>query len=439
MKVIVIGSGGREHAIAWALSKSPCVDEVLVCPGNGGTATESKCRNVSGKSVSIALKEHCDMAVVGPEVPLASGLADEFRANGIPCVGASRAAARLESSKDYAKSFMRQYGAAAPESKTFTDAASAKEYIKEHGCPIVIKADGLAAGKGVSVAAGIKDALDAVDDIMLSSRLGGAGSTVVVEDYLEGVEMSVLCAVSVKDGEGVIVPFLPARDHKRLRDRAQGPNTGGMGAVCPLPDVDSKIMEAFGKDILRPTLRGLKAESAASKSFDYRGFIFFGVMITKAGPKLLEYNVRLGDPETQAVLPLMKSDFAMLCSEIANGTLKETVGKDAIEWKSGFVVSPCVVSGGYPGAYKKGMKITLDEGLFDDAGGGAKLFIAGAESKDGLLVTSGGRVLCLSAYGKTFSEARDAAYKAVSGVHFDGAFYRTDIGLPGAAVSGRLG
>lgn len=448
MKVIVAGSGGREHAIAWALSKSPLVEEVLVCPGNGGTERERKCRNAQGNAIDIALTEHCALAVIGPEVPLAEGMADEFRAAGIPCVGASKKAARLESSKDYAKSFMKRYGVSAPSSETFNDASSAKEYVKKHGAPIVIKADGLAAGKGVTVAATVLDALDAIDDIMLSDRLGGAGSAIVIEDYLEGVEMSVLAAVSVKGGEGIILPFLPARDHKRLLDGALGPNTGGMGAVCPLPDVDIITMAAFDKDILQPTLEGLKAESAADVSFDYRGFIFFGVMITATGPKLLEYNVRLGDPETQAVLPLMQSDFAVLCDAIAGGTLKQKHEADSkfIKWRSGFVASPCVVSSGYPNEYEIGKAITFDDGVFGIKaieGGGdncdaPKLFIAGAKNKDGTLITSGGRVLCLSAYGKTFDEARDAAYKAIKAVHFDGAFYRKDIGLPGAAVSGRL-
>lgn len=441
-KTIVVGSGGRESAIAWALAKSPLVEEVIVCPGNGGTASLNKCRNETGEPLRVAIKEHCTLAVIGPEVPLAEGLADRFRKAGIPCAGAGEDAALLESSKDFAKDFMIRHGVSCPGSAAFTDANEAKEYIKENGAPIVIKADGLAAGKGVTVAATVEDALKAVDDIMLSDRLDGAGDKVVIEDYLEGVEMSVLAAVSVFQDEnmpeGVIVPFLPARDHKRLLDGANGPNTGGMGAVCPLPDADDKLMEEFNNRILQPTLEGL-----IDDVFDYQGFIFFGVMITKDGPKLLEYNVRLGDPETQAVLPLMESDFAALCIAITDGTLNDYApsGASALKWKKGYVCAPCMVSSGYPGKYEKGKEITIGHEALDKTG--AKIFIAGASMQDGAnggkLVTSGGRVLCASAFGGTLDEARDAAYKALDAIHFDGAFYRHDIGLPGAASSGKIG
>jgi phosphoribosylamine--glycine ligase len=313
--------------------------------------------------------------------------------------------------------------------------------VRKHGAPIVIRADGLAAGKGVTVAATVEDALAAVTDIMDSGRVGNAGKKLVIEDYLEGVEISVLAAVSVtpetaKKGTARIIPFMPARDHKRLNDGAKGPNTGGMGAVCPLSDVTPDIMDKFNKDILQPTLKGL-----ISEKFDYRGFIFFGVMITKDGPKLLEYNVRLGDPETQAVLPLMDFDFAAMCCSIINGTLD----RFAFQWKKGFVVAPCIVSGGYPGKYEKGKPITVQQQLYKNSG--SKIFIAGAQldrrtqssDPDATgLVTSGGRVLACSTYGDTFEDAWKKAYEAVSSVHFDGEFYRKDIGLPGAAVSGEL-
>ena len=446
MNIIVVGSGGREHTICWKLAQSSIVDKVVVVPGNGGTAYEEKCLNVNPKDcdyiaegenpyVAIAKHENCRMAVIGPEDPLAEGLADIFWAADIPCVGPKKAGAQLEASKDLSKNFMKKYGVACAASETFTSKTEACDYIKKHGAPVVVKADGLAAGKGVVVAATVDEALAAVDDLMESGRVGDAGKKLVIEDYLQGVEISVLAAVSVTPeyavgGNATIVPFLPARDHKRLQDGAKGPNTGGMGAVCPLDDVSEKTMLAFDKDILQPTLEGLIKEK-----FDYRGFIFFGVMLTSKGPKLLEYNVRLGDPETQAVLPLMNFDFAAMCTAILNGTLKNF----GMEWKPGYQVAPVVVSGGYPGAYKKGVEISLNEGLL--AASSAKVFVAGAvagrrHEKD--LLTSGGRVLACSAYGETFKEAWERAYQGISAVKFSGAFYRKDIGLPGAAESGKL-
>ncbi len=359
---------------------------------------------------------------------MADGLADEFWAAGIPCVGPKKAAAQLEASKDLAKAFMKKYSVAAPSSETFTEQAAAVDYIKSKGAPIVLKADGLAAGKGVVVAKTVDEAVAAVDDLMNSGRVGDAAKKLLVEDYLAGIEMSVLAAVSVtpegaKAGKAAILPFLPARDHKRLNDGAKGPNTGGMGAVCPLSDVTPDIMEAFDKTILQPTLRGLVAEG-----FDYRGFIFFGVMITEDGPKLLEYNVRLGDPETQAVLPLMDFDFAALCKAISDESLKGF----EMKWKNEFAVAPVAVSGGYPGSYPKGKAISIDQKVIDQ--NGAKVFVAGAMGKESLQ-TSGGRVLAVCAKGQSFDEAWKKAYAAMQGVSFEGMFYRKDIGLPGAAVS----
>lgn len=446
MNIIVVGNGGREHTICWKLAQSSLVDKVVVVPGNGGTACEEKCVNVNPKDcdyikegenpyVAIAKHENCRMAVIGPEDPLADGLADVFWNADIPCVGPKKAAAQLEASKDLSKNFMKKYGVACAGSETFVNKDAACEYIKKHGAPIVIKADGLAAGKGVVVAATEQEALDAVTDIMDSGRVGDAGKKIVIEDYLEGVEISVLAAVSVTpeyavQGSATIVPFLAARDHKRLMDGAKGPNTGGMGAVCPLDDVSEETMIQFEKDIMAPTLEGLIKEK-----FDYRGFIFFGVMLTKQGPKLLEYNVRLGDPETQAVLPLMDFDFAAMCTAILNGSLKDF----SFEWKPGYQVAPVVVSGGYPGDYKKGLQITFNEAILNAST--AKVFVAGAVSGRrgaGDMLTSGGRVLACSAYGDTFKEAWEKAYQGISAVKFDGAFYRKDIGLPGAAESGKL-
>lgn len=451
VKVIVVGSGGREHTIAWKLAQSSSVDEVICVPGNGGTASENKCRNIPLKQdyitdganpyVEIAKHEGVTFAVIGPEDPLAAGIADAFWNAGIPCVGPKSAGAQLEASKDLAKEFMAKYNVACPASKTFTDEKSAHDYIDQHGAPIVIKADGLAAGKGVVVAATAAQAHDAVKDLMVDGRVGNAGSKLVIEDYLEGVEISILAAVSVtpdftKNGQSTIVSFTPARDHKRLFDGAKGPNTGGMGAVTPLDDVTPEIMAKFNSDILEPTLKGLMAEG-----FDYRGFIFFGVMITKDGPKLLEYNVRLGDPETQVVLPMMDFDFAEMCKAIMDGKLKDF----NFAWKKGYAVAPVAVSGGYPNAYKKGIPISINASA--ESMKGCKIFIAGAiedrrangaKGKDLSLITSGGRVLASCAQAATFDEAWNNAYALMKQISFEGMFYRKDIGLPGAAESGKL-
>ena len=444
MKVLVIGNGGREHTIAWRLAQSNLIEDVICVPGNGGTAVESKCRNIDPKdspalanlsrnevAVSVAKSEKVDFAVIGPEDPLAEGIADALWDAGIPTVGPKSKGAALEASKDLSKVFMQKYGVACADSQTFTDKDSALAYIRKKGAPIVVKADGLAAGKGVVVAKTLEEAENAVEDLM--AGLGDAASKLVIEEYLQGVEISVLAAVSVTEesaanGKACIKSFLPARDHKRLLDGAKGPNTGGMGAVCPLEDVTPETMAAFEKNILQPTLKGLIAEK-----MDYRGFIFFGLMITKDGPKALEYNVRLGDPETQAVLPMMDFDFAELCQAIMNGTLDSF----EMKWKSGFQVAPVAVSGGYPLKYEKGKEITFAKQLIEKAG--AKVFIAGAvkdrRENSSSLLTSGGRVLACSAHGETFEEAWKKSYEAMSGVKFEGMFFRKDIGLPGAAES----
>lgn len=442
MKIIVIGSGGREHAIAWRLAQSAEVEKIVCVPGNGGTAFENKCVNVNPADcdyldgakgneayVKIAQHEGCTFCVVGPEDPLAEGISDAFWNAGIPAVGPKKAAAQLEASKDLAKEFMQKYGVAAGKSKTFTNKDEAIAYVKEQGAPIVLKADGLAAGKGVVVALTMDEALAAVNELMDGALVGDAGKKLVVEEYLRGAEISILAAVSVTPetaaaGKACIVPFLSARDHKRLLDGAKGPNTGGMGAISPVDDVTPLIQSQFTKNILEPTLKGLIAEK-----FDYRGFIFFGLMLTAEGPKCLEYNVRLGDPETQAVLPLMDFDFFKMCQSITDGSLKDF----KLGWKRGYCVAPVVVSGGYPKAYKKGVEISINKDEYEKTG--AKLFVAGAVNKDEKLLTSGGRVLACSSYGDTFEAAWNKAYEALKCVSFDGAFYRKDIGLPGAAES----
>jgi phosphoribosylamine--glycine ligase len=456
MKTIVIGSGGREHAIAWSLARSPLIEEVVCVPGNGGTASEHKCRNLAVPVAETArVVEACkrelvgspagSFVVVGPEDPLAAGMADRLAEAGLRVVGPRQAGAELEASKDTAKRFMKKYGVACAASDTYGSADEAIARVREIGGPVVVKADGLAAGKGVVVAPDAETAIAAIREFMIDATLGSAGSKVVIEEYLEGEEVSILAAVSVTPelaakGKARVVPFVTARDHKRLNDGAVGPNTGGMGAIAPADGVDEGILAAFRSDILEPTLRGLIAEK-----FDYRGFIFFGVMVTAKGPKLLEYNVRLGDPETQAVLPLMDFDFARMCEAIMDGSL------DAFPfaWKRGYQCAPVAVSRGYPGSYPKGLPLSIDEAAV--ARLGAKVFVAGAQQNqraggsaigyDGTspapagLVTSGGRVLAASAFGETVDEARARAYEALGAVSFEGMFYRRDIGLPGAAVS----
>lgn len=451
MKTVVVGSGGREHAIAWALAKSPLISEVICIPGNGGTAVEPKCRNIDiPVSDSIAIVNACraelshdgeSFVVIGPEDPLAAGLSDSLAAAALRVVGPRKKPAALEASKDAAKRFMAKHGVACAKSETFSSVNDAIAALRGGSGPIVVKADGLAAGKGVVVAANREAAEAAVRDFMIEGTLGGAGHQVVLEEYLEGDEISILAAVSVTPeiasaGRATIVPFMPARDHKRLRDGATGPNTGGMGAIAPVPGVDEATLSRFRSDILEPTLRGLVEEG-----YDYRGFIFFGLMLTASGPKLLEYNVRLGDPETQVVLPLMDFDFAGMCEAIMDGSLADF----PFAWKGGFSCAPVAVSGGYPGEYRKGIPLSIDQDRVREAG--AKVFVAGAKvdrraprngtSSTGL-VTAGGRVLAASAQGDSLDEARERAYRALGACSFDGMFYRRDIGLPGAAASPAL-
>lgn len=454
MKVVVIGNGGREHTIAWKLAQSNSIEKVVCIPGNGGTAFESKCVNIAPADcawlketryttneayVKIAQHEGCSLAVIGPENPLAEGIADLFWAAGIPTVGPRKEGAQLEASKDLSKAFMHKYGVACADSETFTNENEALAYIEKKGAPIVVKADGLAAGKGVVVAKTVDEAKQAVTDMMEKSTMGEAGKKLVIEQYLRGDEISVLAAVSVTpeyaaQGKAIIVPFQSARDHKRLCDGAKGPNTGGMGAISPVDDFTPALQEQFKKTILEPTLKGLIAEK-----FDYRGFIFFGLMLTKDGPKCLEYNVRLGDPETQAVLPLMDFDFVSMCKAIIDGSLNTF----KFSWKRGYSVAPVAVSGGYPHEYAKGIPIFIRKDIVAKAD--AKIFFAGALidrrssrplDKDASgLVTSGGRVLACSAQDSTFKKAWEKAYAALNAVSFTGMFYRKDIGMPGAAES----
>jgi len=429
MKILIIGSGGREHALAWKFAQSPKVEQVFAAPGNGGTNMEAKCANVPltthEELTQFALREKIDMTVIGPELPLAEGLVDTLRTAGLAVIGPAKQAAQLEASKIYSKAFMAKYGVRAAGSDNFTDLETARAYAKKHfnainKIPLVIKADGLAAGKGVVIAQNLAEAEAALSSFMQDKSLGDAGTAVLLEEFLEGKEVSVLAAVSVSGGQGYILPFIGARDHKRRFEGAQGPNTGGMGSIAPVPDFSPAAQSDFIHSILEPTLKGIKAEG-----LDYRGFIFFGVMVRDNQCYLLEYNVRLGDPETQAVLPLMDFDLVDLCSAVL-------AGRDfPLAWKQGAVCAPVAVADGYPGPYRKGDSIAIDAAAL--AKTGAKVFVSGAVGGPGTaqgstLRTSGGRVLTVSAFGADADEAYANAYRGLEAVRFDGMGFRRDIG-----------
>lgn len=413
MKFLVIGSGGREHAIAWKLAQSPMVDKVYCAPGNAGTLFEEKCVNVGvtkiDELIDFVKTEKVDVTFVGPEAPLVDGIADKFKAEWLKIFGPCKAAAMLEGSKAYAKEFMKKYGVKTAEYAVFEDYDKAALYLKSCSYPAVIKADGLAAGKGVVIAKDNEEASKALKDFMINDIFKGSGKKVVIEEFLEGVEASIL---SITDGK-TIIPFVSAKDHKCIFDGDLGPNTGGMGVISPNPYCSSEVLKEFREYILEPTMRGIKEEG-----MDYTGVIFFGIMITKKGPYLIEYNVRMGDPETQAVLPLMKSDFADLILHAVDGKLD----KFDLEWFPG--ASCCIVaaSGGYPGEYKTGIEINGT----DDVMG--KTFIAGAKYADGLLRTAGGRVLSVVSRGFNLEEARVRAYEDIERISFEGIYYRRDIG-----------
>jgi len=433
MKILVVGSGGREHALAWKFAQSAKIEKVFAAPGNGGTALEAKCENIAMKAdpssaegqeylKQFALKEKIDITVIGPELPLANGIADTFRGAGLAVIGPGRQAARLEASKIYSKSFMAKYGVRAASGSSFTDTDKALDFAERHfkdsvsiGTPLVIKADGLAAGKGVVIARNMEETKETLAAFMGKKSLGDAGSSVLLEEFLEGKEVSVLAAVSVTNGKGYILPFTSARDHKRRFEGAQGPNTGGMGAIAPVPDFSREANADFIKSILEPTLNGIEAEG-----FDYRGFIFFGLMVRNDRCYLLEYNVRLGDPETQAVLPLMDFDLVDLCEAITAGH------EFQLTWKQGAVCAPVAVAEGYPGPYRKGDAIAIDAAALEKTG--AKVFVSGAVQNAARLLTSGGRVLTVSAFGSNADEAWARAYKGMEAISFDGMGFRRDIG-----------
>lgn len=416
MKVLVIGSGGREHALAWKIAQNKEVSRVYVAPGNAGTAVNPDMMNVPitniNELVEFAIKEQIGITVVGPEAPLSQGVVDAFRANDLKIFGPTKAAAQLESSKDYAKAFMMRHHIPTAQYETFSDATKAHAYVESNGAPIVIKADGLAAGKGVVVAMTLEEAHAAIDAMLSDNKLGDAGARVVIEEFLTGEEASFMVMVDGKN----ILPLATSQDHKRLLDADQGPNTGGMGAYSPAPIVTPEIHARIMREVIRPTIEGM-----AKDGIPYTGFLYAGLMISPDGTlKTLEFNCRMGDPETQPILVRLKSDFLTLAEHAIAGTLD----KAEAEWDRRFALGVVMASANYPDTPKLGDEIT---GIPKDLENGY-VFHAGTTLKDGKAITNGGRVLCVTALGETVKFAQQRAYQIVEGIHFDGAQYRKDIG-----------
>jgi phosphoribosylamine---glycine ligase len=420
LNILVIGGGGREHALAWKIAQSPRVARVYVAPGNAGTARDDALVNVPatdiGELVAFAQKSDIALTVVGPEAPLAAGIVDAFREGDLAIFGPTRAAAQLESSKDFAKAFMQRHGLPTAEYRTFTDAREAHAYVAGRGAPIVVKADGLAAGKGVVVAQTQGEADAAIDAMLVDNAMGSAGARVVIEDFLEGEEASFIVMV---DGRHVL-PLASSQDHKRLQDGDRGPNTGGMGAYSPAPIVTPALHARIMREIITPAVNGMAADG-----MPYVGFLYAGVMIDSAGhPKVLEFNCRMGDPETQPIMARLKSDLVELVQHAVGGSL-DTV---EAEWDRRAALAVVLAAAGYPDAPKKGAVIGGLDRVNDEAHPGVHVFHAGTALQDGRVVVSGGRVLCVTALGDSVRQAQRAAYAAVSDIHFDGMQYRTDIG-----------
>jgi phosphoribosylamine--glycine ligase len=418
MKALVIGGGGREHALAWKLAQSKNIEEVIVAPGNAGTALEPKLRNilvdvedVEGL-LSLAIEEGVQLTVVGPEAPLVLGVVDAFLNAGLPCFGPSAEAAQLEGSKAFCKDFLAKHEIPTAAYEVFSEVAPAEAYIEKTGAPIVVKADGLAAGKGVIVAQNIEEAKAAVNDMLIDNKFGDAGARVVVEEFLAGEEASFICMV---DGENIL-PLASSQDHKARDNGDKGPNTGGMGAYSPAPVVTAEMHDRIMDEVIIPTVEGMTKDG-----IPYTGFLYAGVMIDSQGtPRVLEYNCRFGDPETQPIMMRLESDFAELCVAGIMGDLDQVEA----EWNEQPAVGVVLAAGGYPESYKKGKMIS---GVDDANSDLVKVFHAGTTGLDGEVVTNGGRVLCVTALGDSVTEAQKNAYSGVEKISWEGAFCRTDI------------
>ncbi|AFJ03228.1 Phosphoribosylamine--glycine ligase [Methylophaga frappieri] len=424
MKILVIGNGGREHALAWKLSQSAQCETVFVAPGNPGTAAEPGIQNVpiavDGISdlVAFAQQEAIDLTVVGPELPLVAGVVDAFQNANLRCFGPTQAAAQLEASKSFTKDFLARHHIPTASYQVFTEVHSATKYIETQGAPIVVKADGLAAGKGVIVAQTEAEAIAAVEDMLSGNKFGEAGSRVVIEDFMTGEEASFIVMV---DGNNVL-PLATSQDHKPRDDGDKGPNTGGMGAYSPAPVVTDAVFQRIMDEVIYPTVRGMAADGRP-----YTGFLYAGLMIDSLGaPKVVEFNCRFGDPETQPIMMRLKSDLAMLCLAALDKKL-DTV---SAEWDERAAIGVVMAAGGYPDTYRKGDVIT---GLDLAAATSAKVFHAGTQQQGGAVVTAGGRVLCVTALGKSVSEAQHNAYDALDMIHWQDAYFRRDIGYRAVA------
>ena len=419
MNILIIGNGGREHALAWKAAQSPLAERVYVAPGNGGTARERGVENVPIAAddipalVRFAMANGIGLTIVGPEAPLVAGVTDAFEVAGLRCLGPRRAPAQLEGSKAFTKDFLARHRIPTATYAAFSETAAALNYLRRVGAPIVIKADGLAAGKGVILAQDLTTAEAAVRDMLEGHRFGDAGRRVVIEEFLRGEEASFIALV----GGGHILPMASSQDHKARDDGDQGPNTGGMGAYSPAPVVSPEIHERILREVMEPTVSGLAAEG-----MPYLGFLYAGLMIAADGtPKVLEFNCRFGDPETQPILMRLKSDLVELCLAATDGRL----GQVEAEWDERPALGVVMAAGGYPDDYTKGEVI---QGLDVAEPPGCKVFHAGTTLRDGQVVTNGGRVLCVTALGGTVTEAQSRAYARASGIQWRGAFYRRDIG-----------
>ncbi len=412
MKVLVIGSGGREHAIIKKIKENKTVQKIYALPGNGGIAADAECVNIGvmefGKICEFATENNIDFAVVAPDDPLAGGLVDCLLEVGVKSFGPNKAAAIIEGSKAFSKNLMKKYGIPTAEYEIFNDCQKALSYVETCKIPVVIKADGLALGKGVIIALTREEAKEAIKDMMENGKFGKSGTTVVIEEFLEGPEVSVL---SFTDGN-IVVPMVSSMDHKRIGDNDTGLNTGGMGTIAPNPYYTEEVAKVCMEKIFLPTINAMKAEGRT-----FKGCLYFGLMLTKDGPKVIEYNCRFGDPETQVVLPLMESDLLTVMQKTADGTLKE----EDVKFSSGSAACVVLASKGYPEAYEKGKEIKIEET-------DACVYVAGAAIKDGKLVTSGGRVLGVTATAPTLKEAINKAYEETKKVSFSGAYCRSDIG-----------
>lgn len=417
MRILVVGGGGREHTLVWKITQSPKVSKIYCAPGNGGISRLAECVDIKATDldgiVRFAKEQKIDLVVVGPDDPLALGLVDKLEAEGIKAFGPSGKAAELESSKVFSKNLMKKYNIPTAAYEVFENPEEAVKYLQKSKFPIVIKAEGLALGKGVIIAEDLHQALQAVDEIMVQKQFGEAGSRIVIEEFLQGQEVSIL---AFADGK-TVVPMVSSQDHKRIYDNDRGPNTGGMGTFSPSRIYTPELAEECMEKIFLPTIRAM-----ASEGRKFKGVLYFGLMITKEGPTTLEYNARFGDPETQVVIPRLKTDIV----EVFNAVVEERLNEQSIEWYSGGAACVVMASGGYPGKYTTGCEI---KGVEDAESMGCMVFHAGTAMNEGKLVTAGGRVLGVTALGKDLDESIKKAYEGVQRIDFKDAHFRKDIGI----------